>query len=108
MDQPLSHFIKPGLVHFMAFPACQKGEGPILESLKKILADEYFEVVEITWIKDPAVRAQAKAMIVSSGIDARYGAHPRILSQRLDLNALDPEIRARAIADLKDAINEAA
>jgi len=108
MDLPLSHFIKPGLVHFMAFPACQKGEGPILESLKKILADEYFEVVEITWIKDPATRAAAKAMIVSSGIDARYGAHPRILSQRLDLNSLDPAVRARAVADLKLGIDEAA
>lgn len=92
----------------MAFPACQKGEGPILESLKKVLADAYFEVIEITWIKDAAVRAKAKAMILSSGIDARYGAHPRILSQRLDLNSLDPELRARAVADLKAGIDEAA
>jgi sugar phosphate isomerase/epimerase len=109
MDLPLDHFIKPGLVHFMAFPACQKGEGPvILESLKKVLADEYFEVIEMAWIKDPATRAKARAMIVSSGIDARYGAHPRILSQRLDLNSLDSAIRQRAVDDLKLGIDEAA
>ncbi len=108
MNLPLHHVVKPGLVHFMAFPALQKGEGPILESLKQILADEYFEVIEITWIKDAALRAKAKAMLVSSGIDARYGAHPRILSQKLDLNSLDPAIRARAVADLKLGIDEAA
>jgi sugar phosphate isomerase/epimerase len=108
MDLPLHHFVKPGLVHFMAFPFTQKGEGPILESLKKVLADEYFEVLEYTWIKDPALRAKAKAMFVSSGIDARYCAHPRILSQKLDLNSLDPAVRARAVTDLKLGIDEAA
>ena len=108
MDLPLEHFIKPGLVNFMAFPFTQKGEGPILECLKKILADEYFEVLEITWIKDPALRAKAKTLIESSGVDARYGAHPRILSQKLDLNSLDEAVRGRAVADLKLGIDEAA
>ena len=41
VNLPLNHFIKPGLVHFMAYPGTQKGEGPIiLESLKKSLADD--------------------------------------------------------------------
>ena len=58
MNTPLHHVIRPGIVHFMAFPETIKGEGPILETCRQILADDYFGVIEISWIKDPAVRAQ--------------------------------------------------
>ena len=65
MNTPLHHVIRPGIVHFMAFPATIKGEGPILETCRQILDDDYFGVIEISWIKDPAVRAQVKAMIAT-------------------------------------------
>jgi len=92
----------------MAFPATMKGEGPILKSYRHILADPYFEVIEISWIKDAAVRAQAAAMLASAGMEAHYGAHPRLLSQKLDLNSADETARARAVAEIKAAIDEAA
>ena len=92
----------------MAFPACMKGEGPIEETLQLILADTAFEVVEFSWIKDPAVRARVKQMIAWSGIDARYAAHPRLLSQKLDLNSLDETARLRAVAEMKAGLDEAA
>ena len=57
MNIPLHHVIRPGIVHFMAFPATMKGEGPVLETCRQILADEFFEVIEISWIKDLAIRA---------------------------------------------------
>ena len=58
----------------MAFPATIKGEGPILETIRQILADDNFGVLELSWIKDTAVRTQVKAMIASSGVEAKYGA----------------------------------
>jgi sugar phosphate isomerase/epimerase len=108
MNTPLHHHIRPGLVHFMAFPSTMGGEGPIIETIRGLLADPYFEVLEITWIKDPAVRAQVKAMIDSSGVDVRYGAQPRLLSQKLDLNHADDLRRQRAIDEVKSAVDEAA
>jgi hypothetical protein len=39
MNEPLSKFMKVGLVHFMAYPTTIKGEGPIEESIKKIVLD---------------------------------------------------------------------
>jgi sugar phosphate isomerase/epimerase len=108
MHTPLHHHIRPGIVHFMAFPATIKGEGPILETVRQILTDDYFQVLEISWIKDPAVRAEVKAMIESSGVEAKYGAQPRLLTQKLDLNHADESTRLRAVAEIKAAIDEAA
>ena len=44
MNAPLHHHVKPGLVHFMAFPDVIKGHGEADKSLREILQDEYFEV----------------------------------------------------------------
>jgi sugar phosphate isomerase/epimerase len=107
MNTPLHHVIRPGIVHFMAFPATIKGEGPILETCRQILADDYFGVIEISWIKDPAVHAQVKAMIASAGVEAKYGGQPRLLTQKLDLNSADETMRQRAIAEIKSAVDEA-
>jgi sugar phosphate isomerase/epimerase len=108
MNIPLHHVIRPGIVHFMAFPATMKGEGPILETCRQILADSFFEVIEITWIKDPAVRAKVKALLAGAGVEAKHGAQPRLLSQKLDLNSADVAMRERAIEEVKRAVEEAA
>jgi len=92
----------------MAFPATIKGEGPILETVRQILADDYFGVLELSWTKDAAVRAQVKAMLASSGVEAKYGAQPRLLTQKLDLNSADETMRQRAVAEIKLAVDEAA
>lgn len=105
MNTPLHHHVRPGIVHFMVYPVI-KGEGPILESLTELLADPFFEVIEISWIKDPAVRAEAKALIESSGVAVKYGAQPRLLTQGLDINSLDEATRQRAVADMKAGIDE--
>ncbi|MCB0261484.1 MAG: sugar phosphate isomerase/epimerase [Calditrichaeota bacterium] len=107
MNTPLHHHIKPGLVHFMAFPEVIKGHGEVKESLQRVLADEYFEVVEITWIKNPAMREEVREMLITSGVEVKYGAQPRLLTQGLDLNSEDEAHRQRAIDDIRDAIDDA-
>ncbi|MDB6093474.1 MAG: xylose isomerase [Verrucomicrobia bacterium] len=108
MNVPLHHVIRPGVVHFMAFPSTAKGEGPILETCRQILSDSFFEVIEIAAINDPAVRAQVTAMLASSAVEAKYCVHPQILSQKLDLNSADEDVRQRALAEVKAAIAIAA
>ena len=108
MNIPLHHVIRPGIVHFMAFPATMKGEGPILETCHQILADEFFEVIEISWIKDPAVRAKVKSLLTSAGVEAKYGGQPRLLTQKLDLNSADEAARRRAVEEIKRAVEDAA
>jgi sugar phosphate isomerase/epimerase len=108
MNTPLHHIIRPGIVHFMAFPATMKGEGPILETCHQILADEFFEVIEISWIKDATVRAKVKSLLTSSGVEVKYGGQPRLLTQKLDLNGADEAMRRRAVDEIKRAVDDAA
>ncbi|MCD8141582.1 MAG: hypothetical protein LUE17_17755 [Planctomycetaceae bacterium] len=56
MIEPLRKYMRVGIVNFMAFPATMKGEGPILDATRAICRDDYFDVIEVTWITDPALR----------------------------------------------------
>ena len=107
MKESIHKYFKLGLIHFMAYPACIKGEGPILETLEKIAVDDYFDAVEITWIKDAETRIKAKKLLETSYITVCYGAQPRLLTTGLNPNHLDENERKKAEATLIEAIDEA-
>jgi len=107
MIEPIKKFMKLGLVHFMAYPSTIKGEGPIMETVKKIAADSYFDAIEITWIKDPKVRAEVKKVLDSSHMTVAYGGQPRLLTTGSNINSLDEAKRLEALANLKEGIDEA-
>ena len=107
MDESMRRYMKVGLIHFMAYPAVGKGEGPIEETFKKIALDDYFEVAEITWIKDPQTRKNVKKIIDTAHLTVTYGAQPRLLTTGLNINDLDEAGRQRALATLKEGIDEA-
>lgn len=107
MNEALCKYMKVGLVHFMAFPETIKGEGPVVESIKKVATDEYFTAIEITTIKDPAVRETVKKMLQTSKMTVTYGGQPRLLTTGLNINDLNEEGRQKALANLKEGIDEA-
>lgn len=107
MNESIRSYMKVGLIHFMAYPAVIKGEGPIEETFRKIAIDDYFDVAEITWIKDPAVRAKVKKMIEVSHLEVAYGGQPRLLTTGQNINDLNEENRQKALANLKEGIDEA-
>ena len=108
MKEALPSYMRVGIVHFMAYPECMKGEGPIYDTLTKIVEDEFFAAVEITWIKDPAERARVKALLATSHLTVGYGAQPCLLSQKLNLNHFDAAERKKAVGQVKACIDEAA
>jgi len=107
MNVPLSNYMKVGLVHFMAFPSTIKGEGPVEETIKKVALDDYFQVIEITTVKDPVVRERVKKILESSHLTVTYGAQPRLLTNGLNINDLREEERQKALNNLKEGIDEA-
>lgn len=107
MNEPLYKYMKVGLVHFMAYPTTIKGEGPILETIKKIALDDYFTAIEITTIKDKDERKKVKQMLETSHMTVAYGAQPRLLTAGLNINDLNEEDRLKALANLKEGIDEA-
>jgi sugar phosphate isomerase/epimerase len=107
MNESMYQYMNVGLIHFMAYPATMKGEGPILETIKKIAVDDYFNAIEITWIKDTEVREQVKKILDASHMTVAYGGQPRLLTTGLNINDINPSERAKAITSLKEGIDEA-
>ena len=107
MNQTMRDYLRVGIIHFMAYPSTIGGEGPILETLKKIVVDDYFDAVSVTWMKDPEVRRRARRLLEESHMEVSYGAHPRLLSQGLNVNDLDEDRRRKALETLKKGIDEA-
>lgn len=91
----------------MAYPQCIKGEGPILETMTKLVEDPFFEMIEITWIKDPEVRKKVRDLLQFSKMTIGYGAQPPLLIEKLDLNSLNREERMKAVNKVKECLDEA-
>jgi len=107
MNESLHKYMQVGLVHFMAFPATIKGEGPVVETIRKLAVDEYFSAIEITTIKDPDARESVKKMLQTSHMTIAYGAQPRLLTTGMNINSLVEEDRQKALNNLKEGIDEA-
>ncbi|WP_439583539.1 sugar phosphate isomerase/epimerase family protein [Dyadobacter bucti] len=107
MQDSLVKYMKVGLVHFMAYPSTLKGEGPVVETIKKVALDEYFTAIEITTIKDNEARQKVKQMLETAHMTVTYGAQPRLLTTGLNINDLNEEGRQKALANLKEGIDEA-
>ena len=91
----------------MAFPETAKGEGPVLETVQKIAEDEFFGAIEVTAIKDPAVRAQVASLLSTSGMAVGFGGQPFELGNKLDINSVDSTKRQYALDQLKGTIDQA-
>lgn len=107
MNESMYKYMRIGLICSMAFSSIAKGEEPVAESLKKIATDEYFNAIEITWIKDENERKAVKKMLESSHMTITYGAHPRLLSTGLNINDMNEPGRRKALETLKEGIDEA-
>lgn len=107
MNESLHKYMRVGLVHFMAYPSTIKGEGPILETIRKLAVDDYFTAIEITTIKNKEERQKAKQMLDTSKMTVAYGGQPRLLTTGLNINDLNEEGRLKAVANLKEGIDEA-
>ncbi|MCL4425626.1 MAG: sugar phosphate isomerase/epimerase [Firmicutes bacterium] len=107
MDSSPYGFMKLGIVLFKAFPEIEFGSGSYLEALRRIAADDFWTAVEVGWMKDVRIRNEARRIIEESHLDVYYATQPAILSQKLNLNSFDPLERKKAVAAVRNGIEEA-
>ncbi len=108
MNESIKKFFKLGIVSFMAYPTALRGEAEnICEIIKKTVKDDYFDAIEVTWIKDSDKRHEAAKLLKSSHLTVCYGAQPRLLTTGLNPNAIDEADRIKAEQTLIEAIDEA-
>jgi sugar phosphate isomerase/epimerase len=95
------------LVHFLAFPACQNGRGPILDTVARVADDDFFSGIEISRVEDSTLRKQVGQLIAQTHLKVDFGAHPMILGEKLNLNSLVSSERAKARQALQPLIDQA-
>lgn len=107
MTESMHKYMQVGLIHFMAYPETMRGEGPVLETIKKVAVDDYFTAIEITHIADDKVRKEAKKMLETANMAIAFAGQPILLTNGLNINNLDEAGRTEAVEKLKAGIDEA-
>jgi sugar phosphate isomerase/epimerase len=102
-----SHLMDFGVIHPLIWLECRTGEGPILETLPRIIGDSDFGAIEIAPPKDPQIRAKAKALLAQSALQVVYLPILPVLLEKLEPGSADPAERQRAMTRLKALLDEA-
>ena len=92
----------------MAYPNMSRGEDPnAYENIRRIACDDYFDAIEVNWIKDDELRSKTAKMLSASHMKVCYAAQPRLLTTGMNVNSIEEEERKKAEATLMEAIDEA-
>lgn len=107
MSASAKRYFRTGLVHFMAYPFAMTGEGDIERTVRTVLEDPYFDLIELTHIADPAVRRRIARMAREAQVDVAYGAQPQLMRNHENLCSLDETVRRRGVDRMRACIDEA-
>lgn len=107
MKDPWQAYVQLGVVHFMLFPECIGGEGPLFETLQTICYDDFFDSVDVGPVHDPAVRKECAALMRDCQINVNFACQPVQLGLGLDINSADDVHRQVAIQQILDLIPHA-
>ena len=102
MKDSIHKYFQVGTIQWMSHPNYE-----IIDSLKKIATDDFFDAVEVCKFTDDEKRKQAKELLAQSHLKVCYGAQPRLLGPKLNPNDIDEAGRQAAEATLLEAVDEA-
>ena len=107
MKDPWQRYMRIGIVHPMLFPECLEGEGPLLDTLRQVCLDPFFEAVDVSVMHDARQRAQCAALLRDCRMTVTFACQPVQLRLGLDLNHPEAEQRAQAVQTIRDLIPQA-
>lgn len=104
MKESIHKYFQIGTIQWMSHPPNKYN---LLDSIKTIACDDFFDAIEITQIKEEEERKAAKKLLEQSHLKVCYGAQPRLLSTGLNPNDLKEDGRLKAEETLLQAVDEA-
>ncbi len=104
MKDSIHKYFQIGTIQWMSHPPVNY---EILDSIKRISCDDFFDAIEVTQFKEEEKRIKAKAILEQAHMKVCYGAQPRLLGPGLNPNDTDEEGRKKAEATLIEAVDEA-
>jgi len=99
--------VKLGIVHFKAYPETRGGDGPVADTLEKILEDDFWTAVEVGTVNDIRERNRVRKMLDVAHVEVAYATQPKVLGNKLNLNSFDKTERAKAVSSVKSCVDEA-
>lgn len=102
MKESIHAYFQIGTIQWMSHPTYD-----ILESIKKIACDDFFDAIEVGRFADDVIRKAARDMLSQAHMKVCYGAQPRLLKPNLNPNNVDEAGRQKAEATLMEAVDEA-
>lgn len=100
MREPIQTYFRLGILQWMSYPRAEE-----MQALKTICEDDFFDVIET---KGYGPRnAEAAKLLDQSHLGVLYGAHPRILGEKLNPNDVNEENRQKAEHALLEMLEEA-
>lgn len=102
MKESIHKYFQIGTIRWMSHPRKE-----ILESIREIASDDYFDAIEICQFECDETREKAKKLLDQSHMKVCYGAQPRLLKYKLNPNAIEESRRQEAENALKKAVDEA-
>jgi sugar phosphate isomerase/epimerase len=107
MKDPWQPYLQLGVVHFMLYPECLAGDGPIFDTLAAICHDDFFDAVDVGPMIDAAVRRECAALLRDCQMLANFACQPVQLRLGLDINAADDVQRSVAVNQILELIPQA-
>ena len=104
MKDSIHKYFQIGTIQWMSHPPA---DYEVLDSIKTICCDEFFDALEVTQIKEDSVREAAGRMLEQAHMKVCYGVQPRLLGPGLNPNNVDEEGRLQAERTLLEAVDEA-
>lgn len=102
MKESIHKYFQVGTIQWMSHP-----KRDVLQSIRDLASDDYFDAIEVKHFSDDATRAEAKKLLEQSHMKVCYGAQPILLGGKLNPNAVNEEARLAAEKALVDALDEA-
>lgn len=102
MKDSIHKYFQVGTIQWMTHPRTY-----ILDSIREIAGDDYFDAIEITHFADDETRNAAKKILDQSHLKVCFGGQPTLLGPKLNPNDLDEEGREKAEATLIQDVDEA-
>lgn len=104
MRDSIHKYFQVGTIQWMSHPPASY---KVVDSVRAIACDDFFDAFEIGPQADDATRDAVKRMLEQSHLKVCYGAQPRLLGPGLNPNDIDEAGRKRAEATLLEALDEA-
>ena len=108
MKESIYAYMKPGIVHFKAYPQVMEGRSvEYVETLEKLCEDDFWTAIEVGPVKDTQQRDIARKMLEVSHLTVCYATQPTILGNKLNPHHYDPVERKRVMQIIKNCVREA-